>query len=251
MDVPVADEVVLFEGFRFDRRGGGLFRQDASGGFVPVAIGQRALDVLAFLIAHRGELVSKHAIMQAVWRGIAVEDKNLAVHISALRRVLDDGRGAQSCIQTEAGRGYRFVAIVTRPDGDEVSAPPFALHALTAGTSIPDSGVAERTPPLTPIARWRPIALVGLATLLLAIGSGAWWLHFDRPAPLREAQRDAAVGRSDAGQTQARPISLVVLPFENLGDDRKDDYLADGITDDLTTDLSRIPDAFVIARGSA
>jgi TolB-like protein len=47
------------------------------------------------------------------------------------------------------------------------------------------------------------------------------------------------------------PLSLVVLPFENLGGNPQDDYLADGITDDLTTDLSRIPDAFVIARGSA
>jgi DNA-binding winged helix-turn-helix (wHTH) protein len=103
MDVPVADEVVLFEGFRFDRRGGGLFRQDASGGFVPVAIGQRALDVLAFLIAHRGELVSKHAIMQAVWRGIAVEDKNLAVHISALRRVLDNGREHRAAFRRRQG----------------------------------------------------------------------------------------------------------------------------------------------------
>ena len=44
------------------------------------------------------------------------------------------------------------------------------------------------------------------------------------------------------------PLSLVVLPFENLGGNPQDDYLADGITDDLTTDLSRIPDAFVIAR---
>ena len=81
---------------------------------LPVAIGSRALDVLAVLVAHPGELVSKQAIMQAVWPGIMVDEKNLAVQISALRRVLDDGQTERSCIQTEAGRGYRFVVPVTR-----------------------------------------------------------------------------------------------------------------------------------------
>jgi TolB-like protein/Flp pilus assembly protein TadD len=47
------------------------------------------------------------------------------------------------------------------------------------------------------------------------------------------------------------PLSIVVLPFENLSDARSEDYLADGITDDLTTDLSRVPGMFVIARESA
>ena len=151
MDVPVADEVVLFEGFRFDRRGGGFFRQDAAGGFVPVAIGQRALDVLAFLIAHRGKLVLKHAIMQGVWRGHhEVEDKNLAVSKQTLKRVLRRRTGGAELHPEKAGRGYRFVASVTRPDGDEVSAPPSALYAPT--------GVAGRTTSLTPIARWRPMA---------------------------------------------------------------------------------------------
>ena len=46
-------------------------------------------------------------------------------------------------------------------------------------------------------------------------------------------------------------LSLVVLPFQNLSGDPGQDYLADGVTDDLTTDLSRIPEAFVIGRASA
>lgn len=105
MDVPVANELFLFEGFRLDRRSGGLFRQAASGVSVPVPIGSRALDVLVVLLAHHGELVSKQAIMQAVWPGLVVEEKNLAVQIAALRRILDEGRTEPSCIQTEAGRG--------------------------------------------------------------------------------------------------------------------------------------------------
>ena len=46
-------------------------------------------------------------------------------------------------------------------------------------------------------------------------------------------------------------LSIVVLPFENLSGDKEQDYFADAITDDLTTDLSHLQDAFVIARGTA
>jgi adenylate cyclase len=53
------------------------------------------------------------------------------------------------------------------------------------------------------------------------------------------------------GRPSKPRLSIVVLPFKNLSDDRGEDYLADGITDDLTTDLSRVPDMFVIARESA
>jgi TolB-like protein/class 3 adenylate cyclase/predicted ATPase len=105
-------ESFLFEGFRLDRRG--LFRRDEGGVFVPVATGSRAFDVLRVLITAQGDLVSKDEIMEAVWPGTVVEDNNLTVQISALRRVLDQGRAEGSCIQTAPGRGYRFVAPVRR-----------------------------------------------------------------------------------------------------------------------------------------
>ena len=105
-------ESFLFEGFRLDRRG--LFRRDEGGVFVPVSIGSRAFDVLRVLITAQGDLVSKDEIMEAVWPGTVVEDNNLTVQISALRRVLDQERAEGSCIQTVPGRGYRFVAPVRR-----------------------------------------------------------------------------------------------------------------------------------------
>ena len=114
-------EIFLFEGFRLDRRG--LSQRDARGGFAPVAIGSRALDVLRFLVKADGDLVSKDEIMAAVWPGIVVEDNNLTVQISALRRILDQGRADGSCIQTVAGRGYRFAAVVTRQAGDSAISP--------------------------------------------------------------------------------------------------------------------------------
>ena len=108
----VGSGIFEFERFRLDRRGGGLFRADKYGAFVPVAIDSRALDVLCVLVQRHGDLVSKDEIMAAVWTGIVVADSNLPIQILALRRVLDRGRGGGSCIQTVAGRGYRFVVPV-------------------------------------------------------------------------------------------------------------------------------------------
>jgi DNA-binding winged helix-turn-helix (wHTH) protein len=112
MEALGTDDTFLFRDFRLNRRG--LFRRDEREVFVPVAIGARALDVLYVLVAAGGDLVSKREIIAAVWPGIAVEDNNLTVQMSALRRVLDHGRTGERCIQTVAGRGYRFVVPVTR-----------------------------------------------------------------------------------------------------------------------------------------
>src|SRR6516165_11266857 len=106
-------EIFLFEDFRLDRRGG-LFRCNGAGKNEPVAIGSRALDILGVLIEQAGEVVSKDEIIAAVWPGTIVEDSNLTVQISALRRVLDRGQPNGSCIQTVPGRGYRFAATVTQ-----------------------------------------------------------------------------------------------------------------------------------------
>jgi TolB-like protein len=175
-------EIFLFEGFRLDRRGGGLFRRDEGGNFILVEIGARALDVLGVLAERRGDLISKDEIMAAVWPGTVVEDNNLTVQISALRRILDRGRSEGSCIQTAAGRGYRFVAAVTPHEADALSDHETA---------------AQRAAPAAP------------------------------------------------------RLSIVVLPFANLSDDREQQYFADGITEDLTTDLSRIAGSFVISGNTA
>jgi DNA-binding winged helix-turn-helix (wHTH) protein len=103
MDRLGSAEILLFEGFRFDRPGGGLFRLDRAGIAEPVALGSRALDLLFLLAERHGELISKDAIMEAVWPGTVVEEGNLTVQISALRRILDQNREQGSCIQTVPG----------------------------------------------------------------------------------------------------------------------------------------------------
>jgi TolB-like protein/Flp pilus assembly protein TadD len=180
--------MLLFEDFRLDRSG--LSRRDQSGTFIPVSIGSRALEILAVLVARPGELVTRDEIIKEVWPGTIVQYSNLPVQIAALRRILDEGRGEGSCIQTIPGRGYRF-------------AIPVRVSAL------------------------RPEAVASL------------------PSP------SGAPGPSTPQPAVAPRLSIVVLPFANLGNDPEQQYFADGITADLTTDLSRIPGSFVIARNTA
>jgi DNA-binding winged helix-turn-helix (wHTH) protein len=141
MEVAANGEIYLFERFRLDRRGGGLFRADEQGAFVPVAIGSRALDVLCVLVERHGQLVLKDELMTAVWPRTMVADSNLPIQILALRHVLDRGRAHGSCIQTVAGRGYRFVASVTNP---EANAPSDASDLDAA--SVSRASPAERRP---------------------------------------------------------------------------------------------------------
>jgi TolB-like protein/Flp pilus assembly protein TadD len=176
MDPGTSADTTLLDRFRFDRGGGRLFYLD---GGAQVAIGSRALDVLDVLIERAGDLVLKDEIMKAVWPYSTVDDSNLTVQISSLRRVLDSGRPEASSIRTVPGRGYCFVAKITRC----AVAAPFSSKAIGR-----------------------------------------------RPIPR---------------------LSIVVLPFSNLSADRRQQYFADGITGDLTTDLSRIADSFVISRNTA
>ena len=75
----------------------------------PVPLGGRALDLLCALAGARGALVTKNALMEQVWPGLAVEENNIQVQVSALRRVLREAGCSSDYINTVPGRGYRFV----------------------------------------------------------------------------------------------------------------------------------------------
>ena len=113
----------------------------------PVQLGGRALDILIHLAARPGQIVGKQALMEAVWPARAVEENNLTVHISALRRILADKADGRSVIQTVPGRGYIFLSddAGTAPT---VSGPippqPFAQSAMARPTSSFVGRVQER-----------------------------------------------------------------------------------------------------------
>src|SRR6202045_5344481 len=138
MDGLGSADLLLFEGFRFDRRAGGLFRLDQDGTATPVALGSRALDLLALLVRQKGELVSKDEIMAVVWPGKVVEEANLNVQISKLRHILDHNRAQGSCIQTVTGYGYRFTAEVRPVD-------PRALQETVPPSKYATGGITETT----------------------------------------------------------------------------------------------------------
>src|ERR1700722_9019213 len=125
-------DVLLFEGCCFDRQTRRLLRRAATGAWLPVSLGPRALDILALLLERPGTLVSKEALMDAVWSNVAVGQNNLTVQISALRHVVDHGRTAGSCIQTIPGRGYRFAAPVLAREAEPRPAHPQTADSIAS-----------------------------------------------------------------------------------------------------------------------
>jgi predicted ATPase/DNA-binding winged helix-turn-helix (wHTH) protein len=101
-------EAFEFGPFRLDPLAGVLTRTG-----VPESLGPRAVAVLAHLLAHANTYVSKQSLMDAAWPGAVVEESNLSVQISSIRRVLGQIEGRGGSVETLARRGYRFVGPVT------------------------------------------------------------------------------------------------------------------------------------------
>src|SRR5438445_10040597 len=78
-------------------------------GSEPIALGRRAVALLRLLLERAGAPVSKDALMEAAWPGLAIEDSNLTVQIAALRRVFEEVAGGAGWIETLPRRGYRYV----------------------------------------------------------------------------------------------------------------------------------------------
>jgi TolB-like protein len=121
-----------FGDFRLDADGEMLFR-----GTEPVALGQRAVALLRVLVERAGEPVSKDALIEAAWRGLAVDESNLPVQIAALRRVFEEVAGGKHWIETLPRRGYRFIGpAVTIEEEYKPNIP--AATQLVSPLALPD-----------------------------------------------------------------------------------------------------------------
>ena len=221
MDTVSRAEIFQFGSFLLDRRGGGLFRRADDGGRVPVGLGSRAVEVLAVLIERPGTLLAKDEIMAAVWPNTVVEEANLTMHISAIRRVLDADRKEVSCIQTVPGRGYRFVWTVTRVDEDQerFTSPSDVLTLVIAEPSDvsdtrpmgqPPDGPTSVAPRLFPAQLLaglpsRYVAATGLALLVVIVALVAWTAMATRPPTWLVARAP-----------DPPRLSVVVLPLQNF-----------------------------------
>jgi predicted ATPase/DNA-binding winged helix-turn-helix (wHTH) protein len=105
--------VIVFGPFRLFPRQRMLLEGDK-----PLRLGSRALDTLIALVERPGELISKNELMERVWPDTHVDESNLKVNISALRRMIGDGGGGNRYIVSVPGRGYSFVAPVTFEGAD-------------------------------------------------------------------------------------------------------------------------------------
>src|SRR5262245_3797397 len=126
-------ESLVFGPFRLE-----VTRCELTAHGVPVTLGQRAFDVLLALVNRHGELVTKDALIAEGWPCVVVEENNLQVHVSALRKVLGSTGDGERYLLTVAGRGYRFVAPVERDGVAAAQAAP-AETATSAPVRLPTS----------------------------------------------------------------------------------------------------------------
>ena len=248
----IVSRTLVFDRFRLKVPTRELLRVAEDGSEISIPLRLRAADVLLFFLERPGELVTRNEIMQAVWPDTVVEESNLTVHISAIRRALDDSRDGESCIQNVPRRGYRFTLAVTRGRADlegqghgglpdapqDGQVRPASLASLEALAAAPVVTASANTAG-RPIRNWRVHAAAAAAVLLVAAGTIAFFGR-ETPAPLQPVQ-----------SAEPRRASIVALPFANASGDPKDEELAAALTEDVTVSLAQISGAYVIARSTA
>ena len=121
----MSGDLIRFGRFRLDLGRRELWRDKTL-----MRVANRALDILCVLVSAKGNVVTKDELMAQVWSGLVVEESNIHVHVSALRKALDEGDSGQTYIVTVTGRGYRFIGLE----------PPTPAHKTVTqlNPSLPD-----------------------------------------------------------------------------------------------------------------
>ncbi len=176
------------------------------------------MELLILLAARPGVLVSRQEIVDALWGpDVFVDvDQSINTAVRKIRRALGDPPGAPKVIETVVGRGYRFLPVVEH---------------LTPRDGGQPGGIVPLAPVSPGATRWRRVIAVGTALVLAAAVAGAWMVAMRPPSP-------KAIE------------SIAVLPFDDLGGQGSEPYLADGLTDALIATLAKASHVRVISRTS-
>ncbi len=131
----------------------------------PVRLGGRAFDILSALVERAGEVVSKEELIARAWPATYVEEANLKIQVSALRRALGDGQGDNRYVATVVGRGYNFVAPIRKEEPSRASPSPIiapaALHNLPFATTRMIGREEIVTTLVTQLSHQRLVTVVG------------------------------------------------------------------------------------------
>src|SRR5437867_2832264 len=210
-----------FGSFEVDLASGELRRQG-----LKISLQDQPFRLLALLLERAGEVVTREELRDKLWPADTFVDfdHSLNTAVRKLREALGDSAETPRYVETLARRGYRFVAPLAEPG----PTAPLA-HSADADAASPSPPTATRLPPSA--RRALVIAAVLSSAALVAHWAGG------RPKP-----------RTPPGQR----LTLAVLPFDNLSGDADQEYLSDGLTEEMITQLGRLePDRLrVTARSS-
>jgi DNA-binding winged helix-turn-helix (wHTH) protein/TolB-like protein/thioredoxin-like negative regulator of GroEL len=217
-----------------------------------VPLTPKTFDLLVFLVAHSGRLVTKDQILAAVWPESFVEEANLTVSVSALRKALGERPGEKQFIDTVPKKGYRFTAPVTEVESSEAPEPVNGAGSsqgtLTPSGERPDD--AQLAPDGAPSQTADPSGATGRAVVSEPEGLV--------PVEARSASRTRSVvialvviacaivasvafyRAKHAATTPAAPRSLAVLPFQNLAHDPASDFLGFSLADEIINRLAYV-----------
>jgi len=236
-----------------------------------VPLPPKSFDLLVFLLENHSRLVTKSQIFESVWAGSFVEESNLTVSVSAIRRALGEKDVDTPYIETVPKAGYRFVAPVrigrtgsgSLPSPSVTTSPP-QLDRLPEDRTVSQSNVlpfiapashekgvresvteGELSPDLVPVQEQPRFAkrLSSRMLLLIALGIVAIIAGF-----LIVGYRDKYRAKEAATVQPAR--TLAILPFHNLKDEPKTDFLGFSLADAVITKLGRV-DAIAVRPSSA
>ena len=178
----------------------------------------KSMEILARLIAHPGEMVSRDELLEQVWPGVHVGDDSLTAAIIKIRRVLNDNAREPQYVETIPKRGYRLIAPVR-----QIDAPTNA-----ESRPLPTEGKRRRLP-------LAALAVLVIAVAVTATATALYW-------PKSRTNNDAKTSAPSHNR-----VVIGVSTFSNASRDSNQDYLASGIADSILTDLARVPD-FAVRR---
>src|SRR5216684_7252613 len=239
--------IFRFDDFELDR---GAYELRHAG--QRVRLQRLPLELLYLLVERHGQVVTREEIIERIWgKGVFVDSENsINTAMNKIRRALNDDVDAPRFVVTVPARGYRFIAPI-REEGSTLPLPEASPGLPVAGASptvdAVDASPTAITKGIPPPKNRRRGILWSIAGITLVIAVIVLIQQLSLRGPTTTAS--IRTTRSPALPFPDKP-SIAVLPFTNMSRDREQEYFSDGITDDLITALSRLPDLFVIARTS-